>query len=148
MIKYTEEKFGEFLEEMKHILPDHYDELSVSKSFPLSPDFSLYLKLQESGNLICITARDEDVLAGYIIFIVQPHLHYTTCLTAIDDVYFVKKEYRTGRTGLRLFQKAEEVLKQHNVQRILLSCKIHLDHSKLFEYLGYKHIEKVYDKLL
>ena len=148
MITYTEEKFGDFLEELKPLLPDHYDELSVSKSYPLSPDFSLYLMLQDKGNLICVTCRDDGVLVGYIIFIVQPHLHYTTCLTAIDDVYFVKKEYRTGRTGLRLFQKAEDVLKAHGVQRIIISCKVHLDHSNLFEYMGYKNIEKVYDKVL
>lgn len=148
MIEYREEKLGDFLEEIKPLLPEHYDELSVSKMFPLAPNYDLYLELQKTGNLVCVTARDSGNLVGYILFIVQPHLHYTTCNTAIDDIYFVKKEYRTGRTGLRLFQKSEEVLKQHNVNRIILSCKIHLDHSKLFEYLGYKNIEKVYDKII
>ena len=148
MITYQEEKFGDFLEEMRPILEDHYDELSVSKQFPLNPRYDQYLVLQEQGYLCCITARDEGKLVGYILYLMVRHLHYNDCLTAQDDVYFVQKEYRKGRVGLRLFQNGEKYLKKLGVNRIILTCKLHLDHSRLFEFMGYRNIEKVYDKIL
>lgn len=148
MVEYKEERLHDCLDDIKPLLESHYDELSVTKGYPLSPNYEVYLKMQELGSLVVVTARDKGTLVGYIIFIVSPHLHYTTCKTAMDDIYFIKKEYRTGRTGLRLFQEAEKVLKSHDVSRILLSCKVHLDHSRLFKHLGYKHIEYVFDKLI
>ena len=148
MIEYKEEKLGDFLEEIKTLLPDHYDELSVSKMFPLSPNYDLYLELQKTGNLVCITARDSGVLVGYILFIVTPHLHYKSCMTAVEDIYFVRKDYRKGRTGIKLFQFAEKYLKEQGVHRVIFGTKVHLDNSKLFEYLGYTFFEKLYTKLI
>jgi len=98
--------------------------------------------------LRCITCRIDDQLIGYIVFIVQPHLHYKSCKTAFEDIYYVKKEYRRGRIGIKLFQYAEKVLKEFGVNRIIMHTKIHLDNSRLFEYLGYKHTDKLYTKLL
>jgi N-acetylglutamate synthase-like GNAT family acetyltransferase len=60
----------------------------------------------------------------------------------------VKKEFRKGRIGIRLFQYAEKVLKERGVQRMVVNTKIHLDNSRLFEYLGYKMTDKVFTKML
>ena len=95
-----------------------------------------------------VTCRADGKLIGYIVFIVSPHLHYKSCKTAIEDIYFVKKEYRKGRVGIRLFQYAEKVLKEREVKRIVMHTKVHLDNSKLFEYLGYKWTDKVFSKML
>ena len=101
-----------------------------------------------SGMLRCITCRSDERLIGYIIFIVTPHLHYKSCMTAIEDLYFVTKEFRKGRVGIMLFKYAEKVLKERGVQRIVMHTKVHLDNSKLFEYLGYKMTDKVFSKML
>jgi N-acetylglutamate synthase-like GNAT family acetyltransferase len=69
-------------------------------------------------------------------------------MTAIEDLYFVTKSFRKGRVGIRLFQYAEKVLKERGVQRIVMHTKVHLDNSKLFEYLGYKMTDKVFTKML
>ena len=148
IINYVVEDPATFIEELKGILPDHYDELCVTKDFPLAPDYEAYGKLYNAGMLRCITARSEEGLVGYVIFIVQPHLHYRTCRTAFEDIYFLKKEYRLGRTGIRLFQFAEEALRADGVNRIIFHTKVHLDNSRLFEYLGYKHTDKLYTKIL
>jgi GNAT superfamily N-acetyltransferase len=147
-VQYVVEDPGTFIEELKEIIPAHYDELCVTKDFPLLPDYAAYGRLYLAGMLKCITARDEAGLIGYAIFIVQPHLHYRTCKTAFEDIYFLRKEHRLGRTGIRLFQFAEEALREDGVNRIIMHTKIHLDNSKLFEYLGYKHTDKLYTKLL
>ena len=36
---YQSEDPGTFIEELKGILPEHYDELCVTKDFPLVPDY-------------------------------------------------------------------------------------------------------------
>lgn len=137
-----------FIEELKGILPEHYDELCVTKDFPLAPDYEAYGRLSVNGMLRCITVRADGALIGYAIFVVQPHLHYRTCRTAFEDIYFLKKEYRQGRIGIRLFQYAEQALRRIGVDRIIMHTKIHLDNSKLFEYLGYKLTDKLYTKIL
>jgi hypothetical protein len=138
----------QFLEELKPLFPIHYDELCVTKDFPLKPDYETYTKLNAAGMLRCITCRADDELIGYAIFVVQPHLHYSTCLTAFEDIYFIKKEFRKGRIGIRLFQYAESALKRVGVNRIIMHTKIHMDNSRLFEYLGYKMTDKLFTKIL
>jgi len=75
-------------------------------------------------------------------------LHYKSCVTAIEDLYFVTKEFRKGRVGIKLFQYAEQVLKDRGVKRIVMHTKVHLDNTRLFEYLGYKMTDKVFTKML
>lgn len=147
-IQYAVEDPATFIEELKEIIPAHYDELCVTKDFPLAPDYEAYGRLYVADMLRCTTARDDDGLIGYAIFIVQPHLHYKTCKTAFEDIYFLRKEHRLGRTGIRLFQFAEEALRAEGVDRIIMHTKIHMDNSRLFEYLGYKHTDKLYTKIL
>jgi GNAT superfamily N-acetyltransferase len=145
---YQSEDPGDFIESLKGILPEHYDELCVTKDFPLMPDYEAYGRLHVAKMLRCITVREDNELIGYAIFIVYPHLHYRTCLTAFEDIYFLKKEYRKGRLGLRMFQFAEQVLKDEGVDRIVMHTKIHMDNSSLFEYLGYKMTDKLYTKII
>lgn len=97
---YANEDPSSFIEELKLILPEHYDELCVTKDFPLVPDYEAYGRLCVADMLKCITCRDDGGLIGYILFVVHPHLHYMTCKTAFEDIYFVKKEFRLGRTGI------------------------------------------------
>lgn len=137
-----------FVEELKTLFPLHYEELCVTKDFPLAPDYDAYKRLAENGMLRCITVRADDEMVGYIIFIIQPHLHYMTCKTAFEDIYYVRPDFRKGRVGIRLFKYAEEVLKGLGVNRIIMHTKIHMDNSKLFEYLGYKWTDKLFTKIL
>jgi hypothetical protein len=145
---YQVEDPAEFIEALKDILPTHYDELCVTKDFPLMPDYESYGRLHVARMLRCITVREDNELIGYAIFIIQPHLHYRSCTTAFEDIYFLKKEKRKGRVGIRLFQFAEGVLKQEGVDRVVMHTKIHMDNSRLFEYLGYKLTDKLYTKIL
>jgi GNAT superfamily N-acetyltransferase len=147
-VKYQSVNPFAFLMEMQELFPAHYEELCVTKDFPLAPDYDKYKQMCDLGWLRAITVTAGDELIGYIIFIIQPHLHYKTCLTAFEDIYYVKPEYRKGRIGIRMFQYAEQVLKEAGVNRVILHTKIHLDNSRLFEYLGYKNSDKLYTKIL
>jgi len=148
VITYHDEDPTVFFRELAPILPEHYEELCVTKDFPLEPDLAAYERLRVAGMLKAVTCRNDGELVGYIIFIVQPHLHYMSCITAFEDLYYVKKEYRKGRTGIKLFQFSEKVLKDAGVGRIIMHTKIHMDNSRLFEYLGYKNTDKLFTKIL
>lgn len=147
-ITYEEVPFFMFLPELQELFPKHYEELCVTKEFPLAPDYDALKALADAKMLKCVVCRKGDELVGYILFIVQQHLHYRTCKTAFEDVYYIAPEYRKGRIGIRLFQYAEKVLKNAGVNRIIMHTKVHLDNSRLFEYLGYKHTDKLYTKIL
>jgi GNAT superfamily N-acetyltransferase len=138
----------DFIPEFEKLFPEHYDELCVTKDYPANPNYDAYRQMGEAGLLRTITCRADGELVGYVIFYIQPHLHYKDCLTAFEDLYFVKKEYRKGRVGIRLFQYAEQVLKERGINRVVIHTKVHLDNSKLFEYLGYKHTDKIFTKML
>jgi GNAT superfamily N-acetyltransferase len=148
VLSYHDEDGLKALYEFQSLYPAHYEELSVTKEFPLDPDYEAYERLAKAKMLRFITCRIDGEPVGYIVFIIQPHLHYRTCLTAFEDIYFIKKEYRRGRIGIKLFQYAEKVLKERGVNRIIYGTKLHLDNSRLFEYLGYKQTDKVFTKLL
>lgn len=149
VLSYHDVDGMKFLEELKPLFPAHYEELCVTKEYPLDPDYEMYERLAQWNMLRCIVCRMDDELIGYIVFIVKPHLHYKSCKTATEDIYYVKKEHRRGKIGIKLFQYAEKVLKEMcGVNRIILHTKVHLDNSRLFEYLGYKQTDKMFTKLL
>lgn len=145
---YRCENFFDIVSELENLFPDHYDELCVTKDFPLAPDYEQYRSLNDAKLLVTITCRCDGELIGYIVFFIKPHIHYRTCITAFEDMYYVKPEHRRGRVGIRLFKYAEDVLKNIGIHRIILHTKVHLDNSRLFEYLGYKNSDKVFTKLL
>ena len=138
----------QFLPEFEKLFPLHYEELCVTKEFPLEPDIEAYQALANAKMLRCITCRADGELIGYIVFTISRHMHYRTCITAFEDLYFVRKDYRKGRVGIKLFQYAEKVLRQFGINRIVMHTKVHLDNSRLFEYLGYKWTDKVFTKIL
>jgi hypothetical protein len=148
MVSYQEDDWLANLDDLKEIIKDHYDELSVTKDFPLDPAWDSYEQLLKNGGLKFITCKDDGKLVGYIIYFIAPHLHYKTCLTAFEDIYYLKKEYRKGRTGIRMFQFADKLLKNQGIHRVIYNTKVHSDNSSLFEYLGYKFVDKVFTKLL
>ena len=82
----------DFIPEFEKLFPEHYDELCVTKDYPANPNYDAYRQMGEAGLLRTITCRADDELVGYIIFYIQPHLHYKDCLTAFEDLYFVKKD--------------------------------------------------------
>ena len=48
---YAEADPSVFIDELRLILPEHYDELCVTKDFPLNPDYEAYGRLCVAGML-------------------------------------------------------------------------------------------------
>jgi GNAT superfamily N-acetyltransferase len=69
-------------------------------------------------------------------------------LTAHNDIFYIKPEYRQGLTGVKLFKATEEIMKKYGVQRIIMNVKRSNDIGAIFERLGYKETERVYTKII
>lgn len=145
MITAQAEPFPPFLEEVKPILPLHYEELALHKEkVPLDPQYHIYLARDELGEVVVVTLRDTGKLIGYFVGFIAPGLHYRTCLTCNMDIFYVHPEHRGRGAGFVLFREVEKELKRRGVQRLFVGSKLHKDASWMFERLGYTEVERYY----
>jgi hypothetical protein len=149
MITLMAEPFMQNVEELKKLLPLHYEELALDKDkVPLSPQWDVYDQREKSGQLLYVAMREKGQLIGYFIGFIAPGLHYSTCLTCTLDIFWLKPEKRGGRLGIKLFKFVEQELNKRKVDRWFVGSKVHKDASWLFEYLGFKQVEIYYSKML
>lgn len=148
MITYEIGNAKECFNEIQRLFQDHYEEISLLKDYELKPDYAMYFAIHEKDMLKVVLCKDEEKIIGYIVFFICKHLHYIDCVLATEDIYYLKPEYRKGRTAIKMFKFAEQYLKSLNVNMIKYGTKIHSDNTSLFEYLGYSFTEKVYTKML
>lgn len=149
MITCHIESFEERLDELKLLLPGHYQELALNQdTVPLDPQYEVYIEREHQGGLLFVVLRDAGVMVGYYIGFIAPGLHYKTCLTCITDIFYVRPDKRKGTAGLRMFRFVEAELKRRGVQRWITGSKIDHDASALFKFLKFKCIETYYSKWL
>jgi len=63
-------------------------------------------------------------------------------------VIFVDEKYRKGLTSPRLIKFTEKGLKADGVEVMIVNTKRHKPFDSLLVWLGYKHIENLYSKVL
>jgi GNAT superfamily N-acetyltransferase len=149
MLTAQVEPFPAFLEEVKPLLPLHWEELALNKDkVPLDPQYDVYLKRDALGEVLLITLRSLGELVGYFIGFVAPGLHYRTCLTLTEDIFYIRADHRGRSGGLILFKAVENEAKRRGIQRMFVGSKLHKDASWLFEKLGYKEVERHYSAWL
>jgi GNAT superfamily N-acetyltransferase len=69
-------------------------------------------------------------------------------LMACEDWYYLMPGHRGQGWGRELFVQAERNLSEQGVDRIVISCKVNHDHSRLFVDLGYTEYERHFTKRL
>ena len=148
MITAQIESYTKCIEDIKPLYHDHWLELAMDQDrVPLDPQYETYLHLDTAGNILLATLREEGELAGYLIGLIAPGMHYKTCLVMTLDIFRVLPEYRNRELGgVKLFRCAEEEARRLGVKRMVYSSKVKQDASKLFEFLGCEKIETVYSK--
>lgn len=145
MITCHIESFEQRLDELKTLLPEHYKELALNQDkVPLSPQYAVYIEREKRGELLFVVLRQAGELVGYFIGFIAPGLHYSTCLTCTMDIFYVRKDLRTGRAGVKLFQFVKQELTRRKVQRWFVGSKLHADASALFKYLKFEPCETYY----
>jgi GNAT superfamily N-acetyltransferase len=149
MITFTVESFRESLPEFQYLLPQHWQELALNQDkVPLQPDWDTYFNSEDAGKLLFVCAREDGEIIGYFIGFVGQGLHYLTCKTCQMDIFYIRKDKRNGRLGVKLFKFVEEELRRRGVQRWFVGSKLHADASSLFKYLKFDPVETYYTKWL
>jgi Aspartyl/Asparaginyl beta-hydroxylase len=144
-VYFQQERFRHLEEEVHPLLKEHWQEIAKYKDIPLSPDRERYDTLEAIDVLRCYTARDCGELIGYAAFLKTRHLHYDV-LTAQQDVLFLSKRHRIGRTGLNLIRYAERRLQAEGVELIMHHVKTTNGAGRIMEALGYEEVDRVYMK--
>jgi len=149
MITYQMESLAEILVDVKDLLLQHYEELTLNKAvIKLKPVWTRYESMELNKQFYAVTVRDNGVLIGYSGFILQPHLHYEDILVAQNDVLFLKKQYRLGATGIRLLKYSEQCMKQLGANKITWHVKYSNDFRKILYRMGYLDEDVILGKLL
>ena len=87
-------------------------------------------------SLACVDAFDNEVMVGYSVNIIVPHLHYMHLSTATNDMIFIAKSHRQGRTGLMLIKATRELCKARGAQIMMWHAKQDTALAKLLPRLG------------
>jgi GNAT superfamily N-acetyltransferase len=150
MVSIQTESWKAIDQEIEEISPLHWKELALDQLlFKPDLDHERYLAMDAMGAMHIVTARDGAKLVGYIICFVMPHFHYKSSgLTALADMYYILHEYRKGGLGVRMFKEMERGLKERGVIRAHMSCKVHEDHTRLFQAMGWRLTDLTFSKLL
>jgi len=130
------------------LLPEHMAEMNYFQrtGAKFDPDYAAYIRGQDAGYFVLVTAKDEGILVGYIVFAVSTHIRYRSTLVAQEDLYYVVPDYRRQGIAKRLFEEAEKVLQKKGVDYIFATTKTYLDRSGLLEQSGYECFEKKFAK--
>lgn len=150
MITYQQESLATSKVDAIPLLEKHWEEVALNKDkIKLNPDWDAYADLEDAGVLKIFTARDSDwKLIGYFVVFVKAHIHYKDHLFSYNDIIFVDQAYRKGFTSPRLMKFAEKCLKADGVEVMIVNTKMHKPFDSLLIWLGYKHIENLYSKVL
>ena len=144
---YNIERIDEARPELDALLIEHYREIALYQDkVPLAPNWASYYAMERAAQLVLVSARKEGVLVGYAAWLLKDHLHYQGHLVAMNDVIFLAKEHRRGRTGLRLIDESEYLLKVLGVDRIMWHIKPSNDWSPILKRKGYQVEEFVLGK--
>ena len=130
---------------MRPLFAEHFAELGVNQHrLAAVADEIRYAELERFGILFVLTVRCAGELVGYFVGFTMPHLHYRGAGPwAMTDMYYVKPEHRNG-AGLKLFRAFKQIARTRGCKFAVTSCKVHEDHSELFEKLGAKWTDKTF----
>lgn len=149
MITYQVEDWCYFLNEAKSLWPTHYEEVDTLKEkLEVDPDLETYEILNSLGKLHIVTVRKDGELVGYHLSIVDRLSHHRKILAAVGDLYWIRKDCRGARVGIKMFKKAEETLRTRGVKVFHNIANLNNPHSRLFEYLGHVPTVIRYQKVI
>lgn len=148
-IRIVEISVSEHIGQVGELLREHWLELAKNKDLMvLKPDVALYEAMEQAGVILALGAFDGDTLVGYSVNLVSKHLHYADLSYAQNDVLFLAKSHRQGRTGYRLIQATEQAAKARGVQMLVWHAKQNTPLETLLPRLGYGVQDILYSKEL
>ena len=149
MARIVEGTISDKWEQVASLLAEHWEELAKNKTLMvLKPDKARYEELEKAGLIFTLFAYAGDQIIGYSANIITRHLHYADLSIASNDVLFVAKSHRAGRTGIQLIDKTEETAQMYGAKLMLWHAKQGTDLEKIMPRMGYNVQEIMFSKEL
>jgi GNAT superfamily N-acetyltransferase len=117
------------------------------EKLPLNVNLQQYLDYDLIGMLRIVTAREDDLLVGYMFAYCHPHIDHVGIGWAIITWYWLFPEYRGGGVGNAMLEAMETHLRASQVTVIEASEKVAHKHG-LFERRGYVDTDVIKRKIL
>lgn len=138
MARIIQDTVSDKWDRIGELLAEHWQELAKNKRIMvLKPDIERYRQLEEAGMLIALFAYDGDAIVGYAATFVLTHMHYSDLTLAMNDVLFVGKAHRAGRTGLQLIRETERIAKERGAQLMVWHAKANTQLEQILPRIGY-----------
>jgi hypothetical protein len=148
------ERLADTLEELKPFFVPHYEELALDQDkVPLDPQYEVYLEREARGEVLLVTLRDRGKIVGYFVGFVAPALHYRTCLTLTEDIFWLHPDVRAedslskmeeDMAAALLFETLRTAAKMRGVKRVFLGSKWHRSSAPVFEQMGLRKVEEYF----
>jgi GNAT superfamily N-acetyltransferase len=143
------ENLSQVKEDILPLLDDHWEEVAVNKdTIEMNPCWDTYASMEEAGKLGIFTARLDGNLIGYFVIIASESPHYKGHIFGVNDVIYLKPEYRGTHLGSKLITFVEKAIEDVGVSVLVINTKTHVPFDKTLNRLGFTHIENVYSKKL
>lgn len=126
----------------------HHEELGDGTQIEV--DSHLAGLMSEQGAMLIQTGRENSRLVGYCIWYLSKSLEHKGKLCAMQGPWFVRKEFRKGSLGLRLFKESLKGLEARGVLQAFPHtwAKSNPRLGSFLENLGARPLEMVYDLTL
>jgi len=128
------------------LLVEHYHEIAHYQDIPLEVDYAVYELAEAAGKLRIFTVFVEDELVGYASYFVNHNPHYMSSLQAVQDVLFLKPQYRGLSIGRALVAYADMMLAAEDVQVTYQHSKVAHPMDAVLKLEGYECIETIWAK--
>ena len=146
---YQAEHYSHCFRELESFHVAHWQEVEgFQDKIPLDVDHDAFCKMDQSGALAVITARDEGgVLQGYALWQASVNPKHQGTRMAANISFYVKPEARGHWVGKRLLAESERWLRMNGVKLTDLCVKNgHDDLGKLAGLEGYRAAETHWQK--
>ena len=144
--EFNIEHISDTIDELAPLVIAHHAEVNVFDDTPLDVNWEQYKRAKD--HYLLVTCRVGNELVGWIGYFVYDHLRHIGYKIAKEDWYYLKPQYRGNGIGKALFKYAETALRNKDVRRVMMSCKVDHDHTRMIESLGYTNYEKNFTKVL
>jgi GNAT superfamily N-acetyltransferase len=141
---FSVEKFQDVYAELRPLLDEHYDEISIHKQmgYELEPNVPLYRAMQDADQLMMMIGRLEGQIFAYFVAFVRPSIHYGGCMEGIGDIFYVEPTRRGLEHGKALFAATRAELVRRGVKCWMAGEKLAFPCGDFFAGMGFEPFER------
>lgn len=144
-LTYSIEKMSDVIVELNELWLEHWNETEEYRAKEkYNPDYYQFAQLEKIGQFLLYTARNESgALVGDLGYVLH-HGRHTGQLSATEDFFYLRPNYRVGFNAVKFIRFAVEDLKKRGVVHVGMSSKLTNDIDVLLRRAGFTEIGRMY----